>query len=46
MPMLSVVRAALPWLGILFIFLIIVTYLPAISTWLPTLFMGPELVIR
>ncbi|WMS40774.1 TRAP transporter large permease [Acuticoccus sp. MNP-M23] len=46
MPMLDVVRAAMPWLGILVIFLIIVTYIPAVSTWLPTTFMGPELVIR
>jgi len=37
MPLLSVVRAALPWLGILLIFLIIVTYVPIISTWLPEL---------
>ncbi|WP_424934174.1 TRAP transporter large permease [Amaricoccus macauensis] len=46
MPMMNVVRAALPWLGILVIFLIIVTYVPTVSTFLPTLFMGPELVIR
>jgi C4-dicarboxylate transporter DctM subunit len=46
MPMMNVVRAALPWLGILFVFLIIVTYVPAISTWLPTTFMGPEIIIR
>ncbi|MEM8753015.1 MAG: TRAP transporter large permease [Pseudomonadota bacterium] len=46
MPMMAVVRAALPWLGILFIFLIIVTYVPAVSTWLPTLAMGPEIVTR
>jgi C4-dicarboxylate transporter DctM subunit len=46
MPMANVVRAAMPWLGILFIFLILVTYIPPISTWLPTLFMGPELIIR
>ncbi|SPH18170.1 C4-dicarboxylate TRAP transporter large permease protein DctM [Defluviimonas aquaemixtae] len=46
MPMMDVVRAALPWLGILFLFLIIVTYVPFVSTWLPTTFMGPELIIR
>lgn len=44
MPMWDVVKAALPWLGILFIFLIIVTYIPAISTTLPTYFMGPEII--
>ncbi|MDF1731577.1 MAG: TRAP transporter large permease subunit [Minwuia sp.] len=46
MPMMDVVRAALPWLGILVIFLIMITYIPAISTFLPTYFMGPELVIK
>ncbi len=46
MSVLNVVKAAAPWLGILFVFLIIVTYVPAISTWLPTLVMGPELVIQ
>jgi len=40
----SVVVAALPWLGILFLFLILVTYVPVISTWLPTLMMGPEII--
>jgi C4-dicarboxylate transporter DctM subunit len=42
----DVVKAALPWLGILFIFLIMVTYIPPISTWLPTVLMGPEIVTR
>ncbi len=46
MPMLDVVKAALPWLGILFIFLIMVTYIPSISTFLPTLMMGPEIITR
>jgi C4-dicarboxylate transporter DctM subunit len=40
----KVVRAALPWVGIMFIFLILVTYVPAISTALPTWLMGPELI--
>jgi len=44
MPMMSVVRAALPFLGVLFIFLIMVTYIPAISTYLPNSIMGPEIV--
>lgn len=43
---LNVVRAALPFVGILFIFLILVTYYPPLSTWLPTQMMGPELIIR
>ena len=46
MPMWDVVKAALPWLGILFIFLIMVTYIPPLSTFLPTYFMGPELITR
>lgn len=46
MPMMRVVKAALPWLGILFVFLILVTYIPTLSTWLPTTFMGPEIIIK
>lgn len=46
MQMLSVVKAAAPWLAILFIFLIIVTYVPAVSTWLPTFMMGPEIITK
>ncbi|MCL5777072.1 TRAP transporter large permease [Limibaculum sp. FT325] len=46
MPVFDVVKAALPWVSILFVFLIIVTYVPAISTFLPTLLMGPEILIR
>jgi C4-dicarboxylate transporter DctM subunit len=46
MSMMRVVKAATPWLGILFIFLILVTYIPALSTALPTYFMGPEVIIR
>jgi len=30
----------------LFVFLIMVTYIPIISTWLPTLMMGPEVLVR
>lgn len=44
MSMMNVVKAALPWVGIMFIFLIIVTYVPWVSTWLPTTFMGPEII--
>ena len=46
MPMMRVVRAALPFLGVLFIFLIMVTYLPFLSTWLPTTVMGPEIIVK
>ena len=44
MSVMRVVRAAFPFLGILMIFLILVTYVPWISTYLPTLFMGPEVI--
>jgi C4-dicarboxylate transporter DctM subunit len=44
MPMMKVVKAALPFLGVLFVFLIIVTYIPWLSTWLPTRAMGPEII--
>ncbi len=42
----DVVKAALPWVSIMFIFLILVTYIPIISTWLPTQLMGLEIVTR
>ncbi len=44
MSVMRVVKAAAPWLGIMFVFLILVTYVPLISTWLPTLMMGPEII--
>ncbi len=44
MSLVQVVRAALPWVSILVVFLILITYVPALSTWLPTLIMGPEIV--
>jgi C4-dicarboxylate transporter, DctM subunit len=46
MPMMDVVRAALPFLAVLFVFLIIITYVPIISTFLPTSIMGPEIIIK
>ncbi|RVT84484.1 TRAP transporter large permease [Rhodobacteraceae bacterium CCMM004] len=46
MPMWDVVKAALPFLAVLFVFLIMVTYIPVLSTWLPTTFMGPEIITR
>ncbi len=45
MPILNIVKAAAPWLLVLFVFLILVTYIPAISTFLPTLLLGPEIII-
>ncbi len=41
-----VVKAAAPFVAVLFVFLILVTYIPAISTWLPYSIMGPEIVTR
>jgi C4-dicarboxylate transporter DctM subunit len=46
MPMMRVVKAALPFLAVLFVFLIMVTYIPAISTFLPNHFMGPEIITK
>lgn len=46
MSMMRVVRAALPFLAVLFVFLIIITYVPILSTWLPTLMMGPETIVK
>ena len=46
MPIMRVVRASLPFLAVLFVFLIMVTYIPILSTWLPTSVMGPETVMR
>ncbi len=46
MSVMNVVKAALPWVGIMFIFLILVTYVPIISTWLPTTLMGPEIITQ
>ncbi len=46
MPIIRVVRAALPFLAVLFVFLVIVTYVPWLSTFLPNALMGPEIVTR
>ncbi|WP_061033664.1 TRAP transporter large permease [Vibrio splendidus] len=46
MSMMNVVKAALPWVGVMFLFLIIVTYVPWVSTWLPTTLMGPEIITK
>ena len=42
MPMMRVVKAALPFLAVLFVFLIMVTYIPQLSLWIPDMKMGPE----
>ncbi|MEQ8823422.1 MAG: TRAP transporter large permease [Filomicrobium sp.] len=46
MSVMSVVRAAMPWVAIMFAFLVLVTYVPFISTWLPTTLMGPEIITK
>ncbi len=46
MPMMAVARAALPWLAILFVFLIMITYIPWLSTVVPNSLMGPEIIIQ
>ncbi len=46
MSLMQVVKAALPFVAVLFVFLILVTYLPALSTMLPYALMGPEIVTR
>jgi C4-dicarboxylate transporter DctM subunit len=40
MPLMAVVRAAAPWLMVLLTFLVIITYIPEISTFLPNLVFG------
>jgi C4-dicarboxylate transporter DctM subunit len=46
MSMMGVVRAALPFLAIMFVFLILITYVPWISTVLPNSVMGPEIIMK
>jgi C4-dicarboxylate transporter, DctM subunit len=46
MPMMAVVRAALPFLAVLFVFLILVTYIPWLSTMIPNALMGPEIITK
>ncbi|MBP0616662.1 TRAP transporter large permease [Jiella mangrovi] len=46
MSLVQVVRAAAPFVAVLFVFLIIVTYVPFLSTMIPNALMGPEIVAR
>jgi C4-dicarboxylate transporter DctM subunit len=46
MSLAQVVKAALPFMLVLFVFLILVTYIPWLSTWLPTMVMGPEIISK
>jgi C4-dicarboxylate transporter, DctM subunit len=38
----EVTKAAAPWILVMLAFLILITYVPAISLWLPNLLMGPS----
>jgi len=46
MSLAQVVKAAAPFVAVLFVFLILVTYVPWLSTWLPTMLMGPEIISK
>ena len=46
MSLVQVVRAAAPFVAVLFVFLILVTYVPWLSTWLPYSLLGPEIITR
>ncbi|SDR30691.1 TRAP transporter large permease [Pseudovibrio sp. Tun.PSC04-5.I4] len=46
MSLVQVVRAAAPFVMVLLVFLVMVTYLPWLSTALPTYMMGPEVILR
>lgn len=46
MSLTQVVKAAFPFVTVLFVFLIIVTYVPWLSTWLPNSVMGPEIITK
>ncbi|PCJ04950.1 MAG: C4-dicarboxylate ABC transporter permease [Rhodobacteraceae bacterium] len=46
MSMMAVVRASLPFLAVLFVFLILITYIPWLSTVLPNAVMGPEIITK
>jgi C4-dicarboxylate transporter DctM subunit len=45
MSLMRVVKAALPFVAVLMVFLVIVTYVPQLSIWLPYSVMGPEIII-
>lgn len=45
MSLAQVVKAALPFVMVLMIFLVIVTYVPALSTLVPYALMGPEIIL-
>ncbi len=42
----QITRAVLPWVALMLGFLMLVSYVPSVSTWLPNMVMGPETVIQ
>ncbi len=44
MPLWDVVKAAVPWTCLLILFLLLITYIPPISIYLPNMLFGPEIV--
>ena len=46
MSLIQVVRAAAPFVAVLLVFLVLVTYVPVLSTALPYALMGPEIITR
>ncbi|UTW10970.1 TRAP transporter large permease [Marinobacterium rhizophilum] len=46
MSLTRVVKAAMPFVAVLFVFLILVTYIPWLSTFLPYSIMGPEIITK
>jgi C4-dicarboxylate transporter DctM subunit len=46
MSLIQVVKAAAPFVAVLLVFLVLVTYIPVLSTALPYALMGPEIVTR
>jgi len=46
MSLVQVVKAAAPFVLVLLLFLVLVTYVPALSTFLPYYFMGPEIITQ
>ena len=46
MSLIQVVRAAAPFVAVLLVFLVMVTYIPIFSTALPYALMGPEIITR
>ena len=41
-PLNQVLRGTMPFFGLMVVMLLVVTYIPVISTWLPDLLMGPQ----